>query len=105
MRHLVSYITRSFKILGVTGLPSLVEELYEHGDRMRMESPLWKLVNDRLAKDNLFMLTQGGGVIEPEYIWSSESKKIASLKDLQGKKSAWSATRRPKRSSRTAWPA
>jgi TRAP-type C4-dicarboxylate transport system substrate-binding protein len=86
MFHTASYITRSFKILGITGLPSLVEELYQHGDRMKMESPLWKLMNDGLAKDNIFMLTQGGGVLEPEYIWSGSNKKISSLKDLQGKK-------------------
>jgi TRAP-type C4-dicarboxylate transport system substrate-binding protein len=86
MFHTSSYITRSFKILGITGLPSLVEDLYEHGDRMKMESPLWKLMNDSLAKDNIFMLTQGGGVLEPEYIWSGNNKKINSLKDLQGKK-------------------
>jgi TRAP-type C4-dicarboxylate transport system substrate-binding protein len=86
MFHTSSYITRSFKILGVTGLPSLVEQLYEHGDRMKMESPLWKLMNDSLAKENIFMLTQGGGVLEPEYIWSGTDKKIDSLKDLQGKK-------------------
>ncbi len=86
MFHTASYITRSFKILGVTGLPSLVEELYEHGDRLKMETPLWKLMNDSMAKDNIFMLTQGGGVLEPEYIWSGAGKKINSLKDLQGSK-------------------
>lgn len=86
MFHTASYITRSLKILGVTGLPSLCEELYEHGDRLKMESPLWKLMNDSMAKENIFMLTQGGGVLEPEYIWSGAGKKISSLKDLQGSK-------------------
>ena len=50
-----------------------------------MESPLWKLINDELAKDDIFMLTAGGGVLEPEYIWSGD-KKIASLDDLSGKR-------------------
>lgn len=85
MFHTSSYITRSFKILGITGLPSLVEQLYEHGDRINMESPLWKFLNDRLAKENIFMLTAGGGVLEPEYIWSG-AKKIGALADLKGKK-------------------
>jgi TRAP-type C4-dicarboxylate transport system substrate-binding protein len=86
MFHTTSYITRSFKILGITGLPSLVNQLYRHGDRIAMESPLWKFLNDRLAEDNIFMLTAGGGLLEPEYIWSSEKNKIASLADLKGKR-------------------
>jgi TRAP-type C4-dicarboxylate transport system substrate-binding protein len=85
MFHTSSYITRSFKILGITGLPGIVEELYEHPERMMMESPLWKAMNDALTKDNIFQLTTGGGVLEPEYIWSS-AKKIKSLKDLDGKR-------------------
>ncbi|MGB3222275.1 MAG: TRAP transporter substrate-binding protein DctP [Desulforhopalus sp.] len=85
MFHTTSYVTRSFKILGITGLPSLVQQLYVHGDRMAMESPLWKLMNDSLAKDNIFMLSAGGGVLEPEYIWSGD-KRIASLSDLKGKR-------------------
>ena len=85
MFHTTSYITRTFKILGITGLPGLVEGLYEDGSRLAMESPLWKLINDNLAKDNIFMLTAGGGILEPEYIWSG-SKKIGSLADLKGKK-------------------
>jgi TRAP-type C4-dicarboxylate transport system substrate-binding protein len=50
-----------------------------------MESPLWKLINDVLAKDNTFMLTAGGGVEQPEYIWSG-AHKVASLADLKGKR-------------------
>lgn len=85
MFHTSSYITRSFKILGITGLPGIAEQLYEHGDRIKMESPLWTFLNDRLAKDNIFMLSAGGGVLEPEYIWSAKNK-ISSLKDLDGKR-------------------
>src|SRR5690606_13191010 len=69
MVHTTSYISRSFKILGVTGLPSLVEELYRHGDRMAMGSPLFELINEQLAAENIYMLTGGGGIMEPEYIW------------------------------------
>ncbi len=85
MFHTSSYITRSFKILGITGLPGVVEELYEHPERLMMESPLWKAMNDALVKENIFQLSTGGGVLEPEYIWSGK-KKIKSLKDLDGKK-------------------
>jgi TRAP-type transport system periplasmic protein len=85
MFHTTSYITRNYPILGLLGLPSLCEDLYEHPERLAMESPLWKLTNDVLAKDNTFMLTAGGGVLEPEYIWSGDNK-IASLADLKGKR-------------------
>jgi TRAP-type C4-dicarboxylate transport system substrate-binding protein len=85
MFHTSSYITRTFPILGITGLPSLCDQLYTHGERMDMETPLWKLINDVLAKDNTFMLTGGGAVLEPEYIWSG-AKQVASLADLKGKR-------------------
>ena len=85
MFHTSSYITRTFPILGITGLPSLCDQLYEHGERLNMETPLWKLINDALAKDNTFMLTAGGALLEPEYIWSGASK-VASLADLKGKR-------------------
>jgi TRAP-type C4-dicarboxylate transport system substrate-binding protein len=85
MFHTTSYITRNYPILGLLGLPSLCEHLYEHGERLAMESPLWKLINDVLAKSNTFMLTAGGGILEPEFIWSGASK-IASLADLKGKR-------------------
>jgi TRAP-type C4-dicarboxylate transport system substrate-binding protein len=85
MFHTSSYITRSFEILGITGLPSLVEDLYENGERIGMETPLWQLINEELAKDNLFMLSAGGGIFEPEYVWSG-AKKVASLDELSGKR-------------------
>jgi TRAP-type transport system periplasmic protein len=85
MFHTSSYITRSFKILGITGLPGIVDVLYKHPERCMMESPLWKALNDALAKENIFQLTMGGGILEPEYIWSG-AKEVRSLKDLQGKR-------------------
>lgn len=85
MFHTTSYITRNYPILGLLGLPSLCENLYEHGERIAMESPLWKLMNEVFAQSNTFMLTAGGGILEPEYIWSGSSK-IASLADLKGKR-------------------
>jgi TRAP-type C4-dicarboxylate transport system substrate-binding protein len=85
MFHTTSYITRSFPILGITGLPGVCDELYRHGGRIAMESPLWTLINDRLAEDNLFMLTSGGGILEPEFIWSGRNR-VTSLDDLRGKR-------------------
>ncbi len=84
MFHTSSYITRTFPILGITGLPGLVLDLYQHGERLDMDTPLWRLMNEALARDNTFMLTGGGGIYEPEYVWSG--KPVASLADLKGKR-------------------
>jgi len=85
MFHTTSYITRSFPILGIMDLPGIGNHLYAHGERLKMESALWTLINAELAKENLFMLTTGGGVFEPQYIWSGRNKVIR-LADLQGKR-------------------
>lgn len=86
MFHTTSYVTRSLPILGITGMPGVVGELYKHGDRINIGTPLFDLINEQLAKDNLYMLTAGGGILEPEYIWSSQDKPVRSLEDLAGKK-------------------
>jgi TRAP-type C4-dicarboxylate transport system substrate-binding protein len=85
MFHTSTYISGEFPILGIVELPGLCERVFEHGERLAMESPLWKLINNELAKGNLFMLTAGAGILEPEYIWSGK-KRIVSLADLQGKR-------------------
>lgn len=86
MFHTTSYITRSLPILGITGLPGVVEELYEHPERLAIGSPLFDLVNQELANNDLVMLTAGGGLLEPEYVWSTEAAPIASLDDIAGKR-------------------
>lgn len=85
MFHTTTYITRSFNIIGLLGLPSLVGELYENGDRMAMGSPLFQLMADEMAKENIRVLTLGGGMIEPQYIWSAK-EPITSLDQLSGRK-------------------
>jgi TRAP-type transport system periplasmic protein len=86
MFHTTSYITRSLPILGITGLPGVVGALYRNPDRLKMGSPLMELINEQLAEENLYMLSAGGGILEPEYIWSTEDNPIRSLEDLRGKK-------------------
>jgi TRAP-type transport system periplasmic protein len=86
MFHTISYITRSVPVLGITGLPGVVDELYKHPERLAIGSPLFNLINEELAKENLYMLSLGGGILEPEYIWSTEASPIRSLADLDGKK-------------------
>ncbi len=85
MFHTTSYITETFPILGILGLPGVCQELYLHPERLTMESGLWDCINEALARDNLFMLSAGGGVMEPEYIWSGKNR-VVSLADLAGKR-------------------
>lgn len=86
MFHTSSYVTRSLPILGITGLPGVVEELYEHPERMKRGSPLFELVREELAKQGLELLTLGGGLFEPEYIWSTKAAPVKSIDDLSGKR-------------------
>ncbi|MCA0976093.1 substrate-binding domain-containing protein [Halomonas denitrificans] len=86
MFHTTSYITRSLPILGITGLPGVVGELYRHPERLRLGSPLFELINEQLAKENLYMLSSGGGILEPEYIWSTQQHAVRQLDDIRGKK-------------------
>lgn len=86
MFHTTSYITRSVPILGITTLPGIVGALYEHPERLAKGSPLFNLINEQLAKDNLYMLNAGGGVLQPEYIWSTKASPVRQLDDLRGKK-------------------
>ena len=86
MFHTTSYITRSLPILGITGLPGVVGELYRNPERLAKGSPLMTLINEELAKDNIYMLTSGGGILQPEYIWSTAASPIRSLDGVRGKK-------------------
>jgi TRAP-type C4-dicarboxylate transport system substrate-binding protein len=86
MFHTTSYITRAVPILGVMGLPGVVNELYKHPERLVMGSPLFNLINSVLAKENLYMLSMGGGILEPEYLWSSKASRIKSVGDVKGKR-------------------
>lgn len=86
MFHTTSYVTRSLPILGVLGLPGVVDTLHRNPDRLKIGSPLYELINEELAKQGLYMLSVGGGILEPEYIWSTEAAPVRSLDDLDGRK-------------------
>lgn len=86
MFHTTSYITRSVPILGITGLPNVVDALHKHPERFAKGSPLFNLVNDELAKEDLVMLSMMGNILEPEFIWSTKAAPIASIADMAGKK-------------------
>lgn len=86
MFHTTSYVTRSLPILGITGLPGVVGELYRNPERLAKGSPLMGLINEELAKTNIYMLTSGGGILEPEYLWSTAASPIRALDGVRGKK-------------------
>ncbi|UWQ22062.1 TRAP transporter substrate-binding protein [Jannaschia sp. W003] len=86
MFHTTSYITRSSPILGITGLPGVVEALYENPGRIAKGSPLFELMNEELAKEDLRMISMMGNVLEPEYVWSTGDGAIRSIDDIAGKK-------------------
>ena len=86
MFHTTSYITRSVPILGITGLPGVVEALHQNPDRLAKGSPLFELINEELGKEGLYMASMMGNILEPEYIWSSGSAPVRSLADIEGKK-------------------
>ena len=86
MFHTTSYITRSVPILGITGLPGVVGELYRNPERLALGSPLLELINEQLGQENLYMISAGRGILEPEYIWSGPDNPVRSLEDLRGKK-------------------
>lgn len=86
MFHTTSYVTRSLPILGVLGLPGVVGTLYENPDRLKRGAPLFELIASELEKQGITCLSLGGGIMEPEYVWSVEDAPITSLKDIDGKK-------------------
>lgn len=86
MFHTTSYITRSLPILGITGLPGVVEALYENPERIARGSPLFDLIRDELRGQGLELLTLGGGLMEPEYVWSTDASPIRSIDDIDGKR-------------------
>ncbi len=86
MFHTTSYVTRSIPILGITGLPGVVDALYENPDRLKKGSPLFNFINEQLAEEDLYMVSMMGNILEPEYIWSTEAAPVRSLDDLDGKK-------------------
>lgn len=86
MFHTTSYITRSVPILGITGLPGVVDALYENPERLAKGSPLFNLIQEKLNEEGLYMVSMMGNILEPEYIWSTTAAPIKSIADISGKK-------------------
>ncbi|TMV04237.1 C4-dicarboxylate ABC transporter substrate-binding protein [Ruegeria sediminis] len=86
MFHTSSYITRSTPILGITGLPGIVEELHRNPGRLAAGTPLFDLINEELAKEDLYMVSMMGNILEPEYLWSTVASPIGSIDEMAGRK-------------------
>lgn len=86
MYHTTSYITRSLPMLGILGLPGVVGEIYANPERLKRGAPLFEHIAAEIAKRGVTLLSLGGGIMEPEYVWSIEDAPIRSLEEIDGKK-------------------
>ncbi|MDY7033673.1 MAG: TRAP transporter substrate-binding protein DctP [Thermodesulfobacteriota bacterium] len=79
--QLDAYIMGTYPILGITELPFLYESMEASYVKLGVDSPLFELMNQELAKKNLFAI--GGWPILPEYIWTKD-RPIRKPDDLKG---------------------
>ncbi|MDY7033669.1 MAG: TRAP transporter substrate-binding protein [Thermodesulfobacteriota bacterium] len=79
--HCDAYLMGTYPILGISELPFLYPDMETSYEKLKIGSPLYPLVNQELAKKNLFMLAPWP--ILPEYIWTKD-KPIRKPGDLKG---------------------
>ncbi|MFA4909769.1 MAG: TRAP transporter substrate-binding protein [Desulfobacteria bacterium] len=80
--HTDSYIMGTLPILGILELPFLYDDLESKVKNTAIGSPLYKLINEELAKKNIFMIT-AGITLPPEHIWTN-TRPIRKPDDLKG---------------------
>jgi len=78
--HTDSYIMGTLPILGILELPLLYPDVETSHEKLKIGSPLYNLVNQELAKKNIFMVAVPGVI--PEYIWTN--KPVRKPDDLKG---------------------
>ncbi len=79
--HTDSYVMGTSPILGILELPFLYRDENEISKKTKIGTPLFNLINQELAKQNLMIL--GSCPSPPEHIWTME-KPIRTAQDLQG---------------------
>lgn len=79
--HTDSYIMGTHPILGIIELPFLYESMEDASKKLRIGSPLYELINQELAKKNIFMLATLPAI--PQYIWTT-NKPVRKPEDLKG---------------------
>ena len=76
-----SHTTGSWPVMGITSLPFLYKSAYDLQERFKIGSPLFKLVNKTLEKENgVEMLAFGAFPLE--YLWTN--KPVKDLTNLKG---------------------
>ncbi|MDY7033670.1 MAG: TRAP transporter substrate-binding protein DctP [Thermodesulfobacteriota bacterium] len=80
--HTDSYIMGTFPILGIFELPFLYNDVASKIKNNTIGSPLYKLINQELAKKNIFMIT-AGLMLTSEYLWT-KNRPIRKPDDLNG---------------------
>ncbi|MDY7033668.1 MAG: TRAP transporter substrate-binding protein DctP [Thermodesulfobacteriota bacterium] len=76
-----SVIMGTYPILGIIELPFLYKDMETSYEKLKAGSPLYKLMNQELAKKNLFMITSLPSL--SEYIWTKD-RPIRTPDDLKG---------------------
>ncbi|MDO8957976.1 MAG: TRAP transporter substrate-binding protein [Deltaproteobacteria bacterium] len=76
-----SYVMGTAPILGILELPFLYKDEFDFSKKTRIGTPLFNLINQELAKQNLIILSSCAST--PEHIWSVK-KPIKRVEDLKG---------------------
>ncbi|MBI4621342.1 MAG: TRAP transporter substrate-binding protein [Desulfobacterales bacterium] len=79
--HVDSAIMGTYPILGITELPFLYKDMEVSYEKLKIGSPLYKLINQELAKKDIIAIATWP--ILPEYIWTKD-KPIRKPDDLKG---------------------
>lgn len=79
--HTDSYVTGTSPILGILELPFLYKDEFDYSRKTRIGTPLFNLINQELAKQNLMVL--GYCASTPEHIWTLK-KPVRTAADLKG---------------------
>jgi len=77
-----SYEIGAWPIMGILTLPVLWPDPWQHYEKWKIGSPLYNLINEELAKKNVFMIAPGplDGI---EYLWTVK-KPVRTLADIKG---------------------
>ncbi|MDY7030986.1 MAG: TRAP transporter substrate-binding protein DctP [Thermodesulfobacteriota bacterium] len=79
--HTDAYLMGTFPILGILELPFMYADPEVTLRKLTIGSPLYEIINQELAKKNLFMVFTSSPF--PEYVWTND-RPVKKPSDLQG---------------------
>jgi TRAP-type C4-dicarboxylate transport system substrate-binding protein len=79
--HTDSYVTGTAPVFGILELPFLYKDVSDYSRRVRIGTPLYNLINQELAKQNMIALSFCAS--PPEHIWTVD-KPVHVAADLKG---------------------